>query len=179
MRLTALTTGAIALGAAMIACSTSRDDAADSTVPSATATRASTGDSMSATSTASGATAVVKTASDAKNGLHLVDGNGQALYLFEKDKKGESYCDSACAAAWPPYVTQGTPTAGDSSVKSIMLSTIRRKDGTQQVAYDGMPLYHYAKDTGPGSTRGQDIEEFGAEWYLVSPKGGKQEGNEH
>ena len=81
--------------------------------------------------------------------------------MFEKGEHGESYCDSACAAAWPPFLAQGAPTAGDSSVKAAMLSTMRRKDGSQQAAYNGMPLYHYAKDTGPGSTAGQDIEEFG------------------
>jgi hypothetical protein len=28
----------------------------------------------------------------------------------------------------------------------------------------------------PGDTKGDDIEEFGAEWYLVTPQGEKAEG---
>ena len=177
MRLTTITAGALALGSAILACSPSRDDAADTTTSTATTMNAAPAGSTSTMSSTPGAGAVVKVASDAKNGRYLVDANGQALYLFEKDEKGESYCDSACAAAWPPYLSQGAPTAGDTAVKSAMLSTIRRKDGSQQVAYNGMPLYHYAKDAGAGSTKGQDIEDFGAEWYLVAPEGKKQGGN--
>lgn len=178
MRLTTITLGALTAAAAMLACSTSHENAADSMGPSATAMNSAPAGSTSTSTSAANTAAVVKTASDAKNGRYLVDGSGQALYLFEKDEKGESYCDSACAVAWPPYLSQGTPTAGDSSVKADMLSTIRRKDGSQQVAYNGKPLYHYAKDTSPGSTSGQDVEEFGAEWYLVAPDGKKQEGKE-
>jgi predicted lipoprotein with Yx(FWY)xxD motif len=179
MRLTTIIVGALALGSATLACSTSGDSAADTAASTSTTMNAAPAGSTAAPASTSGTAAVVKVASDAKNGRYLVDGNGQALYLFEKDEKGESHCDSACAAAWPPYLSQGTPTAGDSAVKSDMLSTIRRKDGSQQVAYDGKPLYHYAKDTGAGSTKGQDIEEFGAEWYLVAPDGRKQEGDDH
>ena len=29
--------------------------------------------------------------------------------------------------------------------------------------------------TGPGETKGHDIEEFGAEWYLLTPEGEKAE----
>jgi predicted lipoprotein with Yx(FWY)xxD motif len=178
MRLSGTFVGVLMSSGALVACSTARDNVADSTGSSATAATSN----AAADSTASAATSagtVVKTSSDSKNGRYLVDGSSRSLYLFEKDEKGESYCDSACAAAWPPYLSQGTPTAGDSSVKSDMLSTIRRKDGSQQVAYNGKPLYRYAKDTGAGSTKGQDIEQFGAEWYLVAPDGKKQEGKEH
>jgi len=180
MRFSANIFGVLAGSGVLLACSTSRENAADSMGASATVTSSNAAaDSTASAATIAGASAVVKTSSDSKNGRYLVDGSGRSLYLFEKDEKGESYCDSACAGTWPPYLSQGTPTAGDSSVKSDMLSTIRRKDGSQQVAYNGKPLYHYAKDSGAGSTKGQDIEEFGAEWYLVAPDGKKQEGKEH
>lgn len=75
-----------------------------------------------------------------------------------------------------PYLSPGTPIAADSVVKAALLTAVERPDGNRQVAYNGMPLYYYSKDTGPGDTKGQDIEGFGAEWYLVAPDGTKQEG---
>lgn len=53
------------------------------------------------------------------------------------------------------------------------LSTTKRKDGSTQVTYNGWPLYYFAKDQTPGEITGQDVEGFGAEWYLVSPDGEK------
>jgi predicted lipoprotein with Yx(FWY)xxD motif len=54
-----------------------------------------------------------------------------------------------------------------------MLGTITRDDGGRQVTYAGVPLYYYAGDGGkPDETSGEGIEQFGAAWYLVSPKNG-------
>jgi hypothetical protein len=47
-----------------------------------------------------------------------------------------------------------------------------------QVTYNGKPLYYYEKDSSPGDTKGEGAKQYGAEWYLVSPGGGKQEGKE-
>jgi len=55
----------------------------------------------------------------------LVGGNGRTLYVFDKDQPNRS----ACSAAWPVDQTSGTPKAG-SGVKSSLLGTIRRGDGT-------------------------------------------------
>ena len=46
-------------------------------------------------------------ARQSKLGRILVDGRGRTLYLFEKDKRGKSSCNGACAAAWPPLTTSG------------------------------------------------------------------------
>src|SRR3954464_8890010 len=43
-----------------------------------------------------------------KLGKILTNGKGVTLYLFMKDKKGKSACNSACAQAWPPLLTQGS-----------------------------------------------------------------------
>ena len=42
-----------------------------------------------------------------------------------------------------------------------MLGTAPRRDGTQQLTYDGRPLYYFAGDKAAGSTAGQDIDHFG------------------
>jgi predicted lipoprotein with Yx(FWY)xxD motif len=53
------------------------------------------------------------------------------------------------------------------------LGLVERRDGSAQVTYDGWPLYHFAKDFGPREATGQDVEDFGDEWYLVTPQGEK------
>ncbi len=62
-----------------------------------------------------------------------------------------------------------------------MLATIQRRDGQVQVTYGGWPLYYWMEDAQPGDTTGQDIEDAGGEWYLVTPSGEKvhAEGEEH
>jgi predicted lipoprotein with Yx(FWY)xxD motif len=52
-----------------------------------------------------------------------------------------------------------------------MLGTIKRTDGTTQVTYNKHPLYHYSGDTGPGQQSGQNLNAFGAKWYVVAPAG--------
>jgi len=45
-------------------------------------------------------------------GQILVDGNGKTLYLFEADTSTQSTCSGACAQAWPPLTTNGSPKSG-------------------------------------------------------------------
>ena len=37
--------------------------------------------------------------------------------------------------------------------------------------YNGWPLYTFADDYVPGDVNGHDFEEFGGEWYLMTPAG--------
>ena len=108
-------------------------------------------------------------------GTILVDSKGMTLYLFEKDKKGKSACDGACATALPPLLTDGDPTPGP-GVNASLLGTTTRSDGTTQVTYHGWPLYYYAADKAPGDITGQDVDSFGADWYVIgTEKGDKLE----
>ena len=123
----------------------------------------------------SGAAKVGMTKSDI--GTILVGTNGRTVYLFEKDKTPKSTCSGSCAAAWPPLTTSGQPTAG-TGVTSAKLTTTKRADGTEQVVYNGHPLYYYAGDTKAGQTSGQGLDQFGAEWYTLAPSGAKWEPGE-
>jgi len=105
-------------------------------------------------------------------GKVLVDANGRTLYLFEADKGAKSACDGACAAAWPPLVTKGKPTAG-AGLTASKLGTTKRADGTTALTYNGHPLYTYAGDTAAGQTSGQGLDDYGAEWYALSARGDK------
>lgn len=109
-----------------------------------------------------------------EHGKYLVDRQGMALYLFGADAQGEakSNCHEDCATAWPPLVSESEPKAHE-NLNSELLGTIRREGGDTQITYNGWPLYYFASDAEPGHTRGHDIHSHGAEWYLVTPEGGK------
>lgn len=105
-------------------------------------------------------------------GKYITDAEGRSLYLFEADSERNSNCYDACAEAWPPLLTKSEPQAGEGVDKSL-IGTIEREgtEGAMQVIYAGWPLYYFARGEAPGDTKGQDIEGFGAEWYLVTPSG--------
>jgi predicted lipoprotein with Yx(FWY)xxD motif len=113
-----------------------------------------------------------------KLGTFLVDSSGRTLYLFEADSPNISNCYSTCASVWPPLTTTSTVKAG-TSVTASALGTTHRKDGATEVTYHGHPLYYYAGDGKPGQTTGQDINQFGAKWYVVSRAGNKVDNDGH
>jgi len=121
-----------------------------------------------------GGAGIVSAAKVGDLGTILVDSDGRTLYDFHKDKGSKSACYGACAAAWPPLLTKGNPQAQGPADRS-MLGTTRRKDGTLQVTYNGWPLYTYVADQNPGEANGNDIDEFGAEWYALQPNGQEPE----
>ncbi len=126
--------------------------------------------SSTPSSTNAAATSVMVKTANSSGGKFLVGPSGKALYLFDADKNGMSACSSACAKLWPPLTTTGKPGASGGAM-SADLGTIRRSDGTKQVTYNGHPLYYYAGDTSPGQTAGQGLNDFGAQWWLVTPSG--------
>jgi predicted lipoprotein with Yx(FWY)xxD motif len=104
------------------------------------------------------------------NGPYLTDEQGNSLYLFVADRSSTSTCNGACAAQWPPLVTQGAVHAGN-GVDASKLSTSNRQDNTKQATYNNHPLYRFIADTAPGQTNGQGVNAFGALWWLVNPAG--------
>lgn len=125
-----------------------------------------------AASTTSGTNTVALRTTDL--GKILVDGKGQTLYLFEKDKGKSSTCSGSCASAWPPLTTSGKPTPS-AGVIGAKLGTVKRSDGKTEVTYNGHPLYTYVGDQAPGQTTGQGSDDYGAEWYVLSRNGEKIE----
>jgi predicted lipoprotein with Yx(FWY)xxD motif len=115
---------------------------------------------------------VLAVATSGEHGRYLVDPEGRSLYLFEADTRGQgnrqavSACYEACAEVWPPLIVETAFEAGANPV-----GTTVRNDGRIQVTYNGWPLYYYVRDQRPGQTTGHDIEDFGAEWYLLTPEG--------
>ena len=128
------------------------------------------GGAKTTASTGTGEAGVVKAAKVGDLGTIIVDSEGLTLYDFHKDKGGASSCYGACAAAWPPLLTEGQPKA-EAGAMASQLGTTKRKDGTVQVTYNGWPLYTYVGDKGPGEANGNDFSQFGAQWYALTPNG--------
>ena len=111
-------------------------------------------------------------------GSYLVDGNGMALYLFEEDRRDgergrsvETDCvTDECLSRWPPFGGEPLPAAGE-GVDPALIGSFVRPDGKTQAMYNGWPLYYFAEDFVAGDIAGHDFEEFGGEWYLVTPAG--------
>ena len=101
---------------------------------------------------------------DSNLGKILVDPAGMTLYIFDKDKKGEtaSACTGKCIAAWPPLVAP----AGAQAMGKWTTVDVTDKDGKAEKmwAYDGMPLYYWVKDKKPGDTTGDGV---GSVWHVV------------
>jgi len=86
-------------------------------------------------------------------GQVLTDPNGMALYTRSADPPGRSTCSDACTAIWPPLQPAGGPLSLPSGATGT-LGLITRDDGTQQVTYNGAPLYTYTGDLKPGDVDG-------------------------
>jgi predicted lipoprotein with Yx(FWY)xxD motif len=131
----------------------------------------STGYSSSGTgsNTAStSSTPLLKTASVTVNGKSetiLTNAQGMTLYYFTNDTVTNSACTGTCAGLWPPLLFTGSGSPTSASPLSGTLSVIVDANG-QQVAYNGHPLYTYAKDTASGQATG---EGFMGKWFVAPP----------
>ena len=118
-------------------------------------------------------TITVKVADHANLGTILVDGSGRTLYLFSADERNQSNCAGSCTEAWPPLLTVHDVSAGE-DVTVDALGSLIRDDGSNQVTYNGWPLYYFAGDETPGDAKGQNN---GDVWFVVSVYGGPKQNN--
>ena len=97
---------------------------------------------------------------DTALGKVLVDSKGMTLYTFAKDSAGKSVCNGPCAQNWPPLKAEADAKAADG------YSLVTRDDGSQQWAYQGKPLYTWVKDSKPGDTTGDGVNQV---WHVAKP----------
>lgn len=109
------------------------------------------------------------TIGDSEFGKMIFNSKRQAIYIFEKDPKGNTVCYDECAEAWPPVFTEGDPVAGR-GVDASLLGTVKRHDGKLQVTYADQPLYYYAHEK-PGEVRCHNVNLNGGLWWVVGPDG--------
>jgi predicted lipoprotein with Yx(FWY)xxD motif len=106
---------------------------------------------------------------DSEFGTMLFGPGDQAIYAFERDRKGKTVCYGECARAWPPVFANGRPRAAK-GVRKSLLGTVRRRNGRRQVTYAGRPLYYYAHE-GPGEVRCHNVNLNGGFWWVLAPDG--------
>ncbi len=151
---------ALAISLALAACGSS-SKSTSSSPPSSSSTSASSS-ATTTTSTSAGAQAV-KTASNSQLGATvLVDARGMTLYHLSGEQHGKFICKSAgCEKNWPPVAASATNTAISG------LETVKRPDGSEQLAYRGEPLYTFAGDRAPGEANGQGVKDGAHTWSAV------------
>jgi predicted lipoprotein with Yx(FWY)xxD motif len=85
------------------------------------------------------------------------------LYHLSAEQNGKFICTGACLQVWRPLIaTSGTPSGTVGS-----LGAVKRPEGTEQVTYQGSPLYTFTGDQRPGDTKGQGIKDVGT-WSAVT-----------
>ncbi len=151
-------------GVIMLAACGGDEPASESTAATTTTTTSATTSTDATTTTGAPVDDMVIVTSTALGDV-LADQDGNVLYLFLQDAQGPSVCNGDCAAAWPPLPAGSMAGAG---VDAGLMGTATREDGTEQVTYDGWPLYYFQNDSAPGDTNGQGINDV---WFVVSPDG--------
>ena len=135
---------------ALLAAACSSNGSTTSTTAATTSTTAAT------TSTSSGSTstaAVVKVATVPTYGVILTDSSGKPLYTLS------GTCTGSCAAAWPALtVPASTKPTGGTGVTG-KLSTVKGAGGSNQVTYNGSPVYTFVQDSSDHVT-GQGVAGF-------------------
>jgi predicted lipoprotein with Yx(FWY)xxD motif/plastocyanin len=121
---------------------------------------------QTATSTVSSGSATapfsVKLAYKLGVGFYMTNGSGWTLYAYKRDNQSTatSACVGGCITSWPAFYAASLKVPTDLNASGF--TTVSRSDGIKQLAYNGWPLYYYAKDKAPGDTVGQAV---GNVWF--------------
>ncbi len=132
----------------------------------------SSSSSSGSSSGASSSNATVKTSSNAQLGhAVLVNGAGMTLYRLSGESANKFICTGSCLSIWHPLTAPANATP-----KGIgSLSLIKRPEGAEQVAYNGMPLYTFGQDKASGEANGQGVKDVGT-WMAATPSGSAGQG---
>jgi predicted lipoprotein with Yx(FWY)xxD motif len=147
-------TGLVSVAAALTlaaACSSGTSSSSGSSKSSGSS--GSSGSTVSSgTATVNGAKTTVLTAPD-----------GHTLYYFTPDTAGgQPTCTGGCAAVWPPLVST-SPTEVSGVTGKLTVAT---GGNTNQVIYNGHPLYEYKPDTAAGQASGEGVM---GKWHAATP----------
>ena len=144
------------------------------TAASALVLAACGGDGSSNSSPATGTTSGETVAVAKVDGVGdvLVDSQGAALYSPDQETGGKVLCTGACTSIWVPLtLPDGAQPTGSSDV-SGQLGVVQRPDGTEQVTYEGKPLYSFVEDRAPQTVTGNGFaDSFGGTsftWHVAA-----------
>lgn len=94
----------------------------------------------------------------------VLTSGGKTVYMLTADKPGHQACTSACQGEWPPV-----PAGGAHGSPAGVSATLASSNG--QLTVNGHYVYTFTGDSGPGSTNGEGITDFGGTWYALTPAG--------
>jgi predicted lipoprotein with Yx(FWY)xxD motif len=115
-------------------------------------------------------TAAALTTTVTSAGTVVTDGNGRTLYMFTADvPASRSACGPACLMQWPALDAPAAH-AGE-GIDLILIGTITRQDGREQITYAQHPLYYSASDDAVGEVKGHGEREYGGFWLMLRPDG--------
>jgi predicted lipoprotein with Yx(FWY)xxD motif len=138
-----------------------------STSTTSTSTPASTSTGAPAATSSSGAlgvqpgSTVLHVQKAGRLGYVLATGNGQVVYMYDKDKGGTPACTGTCAQTWIP-VAGKKPAASPADIGLGAFTTVANGSITQ-IVYDGHPLYIYKGAKALAAT-GNGV---GGEWHVI------------
>ncbi len=118
---------------------------------------------------ASSRPAPVKIASAHSSRLHetilVTSGSGRTLYHLTPESARHILCVGACTKLWPPLLVRSrhVQLKAGAGVHGH-LSIVARPDGRLQAAFDGMPLYTFARDHHRGDANGQGFLHV---WFVL------------
>ena len=97
----------------------------------------------------------------------FINAPSRTVYVFDADlaAPGTSTCSGSCSSVWPPVAARAGATY------AAPFTSIKRSDGSLQIAYAGRPLYTYIGDSAAGSIAGNGLVEFGGAWHIARPAG--------
>jgi len=105
----------------------------------------------------------------------LATSDGRTLYLSDQEH-GRVLCTSgACEAIWTPLTVNAGKQPTVPRRVAADISTVRRPDGSMQVALDGRPLYTFSFDHGAGQVNGDgqkdSFDGTTFSWHAATPTG--------
>ena len=115
---------------------------------------------------AAGSPVELASAKGGPKGTYLADGKGMALYTYAKDTGSTSTCDGGCASYWPPLIATDAASVTEATGVTGKIALTKRTDGTEQVTYNGAPLYYYGGDTKAGDVTGDGSQGV---WFVAKP----------
>ncbi len=114
--------------------------------------------------------AVVVAATVPNVGKVVVDDQGRTVYTLTDSAGKAVACTGACLSAWPPVMIAASETAtGSGGAKDVATVAV---SGGDQVTINGLPVYTFSGDSGPGVANGDGLVSFGGTWHVVKVTGG-------
>jgi predicted lipoprotein with Yx(FWY)xxD motif len=104
----------------------------------------------------------------------LADPEGRTLYTAEVEK-ARIHCTDACTSFWDPVKASAKQLKSASADLNLDLGMVKRPDGTDQLTFNGLPVYRFTEE-GAGQLDGDGfVDDFDGtrfEWAAATTGGG-------